>query len=79
MRGERTVRRGNPDEIVNARGETRLERAKRLEEGEKKLAAILAETAASYGEVESLLSGAKRWLYVTNRVPGTCAQEIQEK
>ena len=67
------LERGDQNDVVNQRGETRRERAKRLEEGEKKLAAILAETAASYEEVDSLLAGAKKWLYVTNRLPETCA------
>ena len=67
------MKRGDLDGIVNQRGETRLERAKRLEAGEKRLAAILTETAASYEEVDLLLSGAKKWLYVTNRPPEPCA------
>ena len=73
------MKRGDPDGIINPRGETRSERAKRLERGEKKLAAILAETAASYEEVDSLLNGAKKWLYVTDRIPEAYAQEIQAK
>ena len=65
------MQRGDTDGIINQRGETRSERTQRLEAGEKKLAAILSENAASYEEVELLRNGAKKWLYVTDRPPET--------
>lgn len=53
------------DEIVNRRGETRAEHIDRIEKTAEKLAEVLAETAASYTEVDSLFEKAKEKLCVT--------------
>lgn len=55
------------NEVVNSRGETRAAHIKRIDETAKKLAAILAQSAASYTEVDLLFERAKEHLYVTNR------------
>lgn len=62
-------RKVDMSEIVNERGETREAHIKRLNEASKKLAAVLAETAASYAEVDFLFEKAKERLYVTDRFP----------
>lgn len=53
-------------EAINKCGETRSEYRKRCMETTKKLAAVLAETTASYNEVDIFFAEAKKYLCVTN-------------
>ena len=53
------------DEIVNERGETRAQHIDRIDKTAEKLAEVLAETTASYTEVDLLFEKAKEKLCVT--------------
>lgn len=61
----------DPNKIINSRGETRDQRDQRIRETAKKLTAVLAETAASYVEVDLIAEETKRLLYVTNQPPAS--------